>query len=393
MATLKSKLALLRGLLSRDTAYTGPAWVSLDVTRRCNTVCLGCFYHCIQPRDPSPGDPEVKDLPFELAERLSKEWVQLHTPEVILLGEGEPLLHPRYLDVIGVFKKTGLRVQSFTNGTLLDQEMAERLVDSGLDVLNVTLWAVNEAEHAYWHPGESLSYLDRRRRGLERLASAKSRKNQSSPRVNIQLPLNRNNFTNLEERVDLVLASGCEEITLGFFRDWGGQFEDRCLLPEDGESMRAGLQSARTRFEAAGIGHNVDEYLARIRWAADAWRSVPCYAGWYQSYVKVDGTVLACGHCSLVMGNLHDHPFAEIWNGPAYKEFRRQSANPEGLLSLKDRCDCANCCLWSHNVRVHRAFRWFAPLMKSRKPSQIEQDCRAHGSHGPGPPSEIIQNK
>lgn len=362
MATLKSKLALLRGLLSRDAAYTGPTWVALDMTRRCNTVCLGCFYHCIQPRDPSPGDPKVEDLPFELAERLSKELAQLHTPEVILLGEGEPLLHPRYLDVIGSFKKAGLRVQSFTNGTLVDEEMAERLVDSRLDVLNVTFWAVNEEEHAYWHPGVSLSHLDHRRRALARLASAKSRKNQRSPRINIQLPLNRNNFTNLEERVNLVLASGCEEMTFGFFRDWGGEFEDRCLLPKDGENMREGLQSAKNRFEAAGIEHNVDEYMARIRWGADAWRSVPCYAGWYQSYVKVDGTVLACGHCSLAMGNLHERPFAEIWNRPAYKEFRRLSSNPEGLLSLRDPCNCANCCLWSHNVRVHRAFRWLAPL-------------------------------
>ena len=70
----------------------------------------------------------------------------------------------------------------------------------------------------------------------------------------------------------------------------------------------------------------------------------------------------ACGPCSIVMGNLRERPFTEIWNGPAYRDFRRHSPNREGLLSLKDRCNCANCCLWRDNVRVHRTFRWFAPL-------------------------------
>jgi MoaA/NifB/PqqE/SkfB family radical SAM enzyme len=283
------------------------------------------------------------------------------------------MLHPRYLDIIRAFKREGLRVQSFTNGTLVDEEMAGGLVESGLDVLNVTFWAVNGEEHAYWHPGVSLSYLDRRHRTLERLAAAKDQRKRMNPRVNIQLPLNRNNFSNLKERVNLVLASGCEEMTFGFFRDWGGEFEDRCILPEDVETIREGLLSAKKRFEADGIEHNVDEYLARIRLGADAWRTVPCYAGWYESCVKVDGTVLACCPCSMVMGNLREDPFGEIWNGPAYRDFRRNASRPEGLLSLRDRCNCANCCLWRDNVRVHRTFRWFAPL---KSPPASPKDIR-----------------
>ena len=362
MATLKSRLALLAGLLNGERAYTGPAWLVLDVTRRCNTVCLGCYFHGDPTRGPSPGDQTVKDVPLDLVEQLTGELGRLGTAEVVLVGEGEPLLHPRHLDIIASFKKAGMKVQLFTNGTLVDEGEAESLVESGLDVLQISVWAVNAAEHAKWHPGESLSYLERRRNAPALLARARRLKNQRLPRVNIQMVLHRDNVVNLGERVDWVLASGCEEVTFGFFRDWGGRQESRCLLPQDRKAIRESLRSAKRHFESAGIRHNVDEYLERVRFGAEGWRAFPCYAGWYTTYVKVDGTVLACGHCSAVMGNLRANAFDAIWNGPVYRDFRRRSSTAEGLMSLGGSCDCSNCCNWKDNRRIHGVFRWFAPL-------------------------------
>jgi MoaA/NifB/PqqE/SkfB family radical SAM enzyme len=146
-AKLRSRVALLRGLIDGEAAYTGPVWIALDMTRRCNNVCLGCFFHCVQPREPSPGDHSITDLPLELAESLALDLARLHTPEVILAGEGESLLHPRFFEIVTCFKKAGLTVRAFTNGSLIDEAMAQKLAASGLDFLQVTFWAVNQAEH------------------------------------------------------------------------------------------------------------------------------------------------------------------------------------------------------------------------------------------------------
>jgi len=48
MSFLKNRLALLRSLIQGEVAHTGPAYVAVDVTRRCNIHCLGCFFHCTQ---------------------------------------------------------------------------------------------------------------------------------------------------------------------------------------------------------------------------------------------------------------------------------------------------------------------------------------------------------
>ena len=371
-AKLRSRAALLRGLIDGEAAYTGPAWIALDMTRRCNNVCLGCFFHCVQPREPSPGDHSITDLPLELAQRLALDLARLHTPEVILAGEGEPLLHPRFFEIVTCFKKAGLTVRAFTNGSLIDEAMAQRLAASGLDFLQVTFWAVNEAEHVAWHPGVNPDFLDRRRRGVALLREARRLAGRTTPRINLQMPLNRNSFRNIKERVELALASGCEETTFGFFRDWGGQFENQCLLPEDGEAMREDLLAARKRFDAAGVEHNIDEYLDRVQYGADAWRSFPCYAGWYEAYVKVDGTVVPCGPCNTVMGTLAERSFPEIWNGLAYKEFRRRSSDPRQLERMTGQCNCSNCCLWRDNRKVHRAWRWIAPLVRQRKRAALQ---------------------
>lgn len=255
-AKLRSRVALLRGMIDGEAAYTGPAWIALDMTRRCNYVCLSCLFHCV--------------------------------------------------------------------------------------------------------------------RGVALLKEARRRAGRTTPRINLQMPLTRNGFRNIKGRVELALASGCEETTFGFFRDYGGQFENLCLLPEDGEAMRNDLLAAREQFDAAGVEHNIDEYLDRAQHGADAWRSLPCYVGWYEAYVKVDGTVLPCCPCNMVMGALAERSFPEIWNGLAYSEFRRRSSDPRQLERMTGQCNCSNCCLWRDNRRVHRIWRCIAPLVRRKNRVAIQ---------------------
>jgi MoaA/NifB/PqqE/SkfB family radical SAM enzyme len=364
---VSNRLALLRGLLHGEAVYAGPAWVALDVTRRCNNVCLGCFFHCVQDREPSPGDHEVQELQWELVERLCCELPSLGTPEVILVGEGEPLLHPKLPDYIGALKSSGLRVQSFTNGLLL-QEVAERIVASGLDELNITFWAANHREHEAWHPGLDPANLERRISGVRDLVRARRRTGSTSPAVNLQMPLQRNTLGNLQERLSIALEAGCDRVTLGFFRDTGGRFEHLVVKPEDVAAAEPELLAMARRLEEAGIGHNLKRYLSHARRGADAWRSLPCYAGFFTSYVKVDGTVLPCGPCGLIMGRLMEESFREIWHGRRYLEFRRTAVARNGLRGLEEDCNCSNCCLVQDNLRVHRIFRWLRPFTGRPRP-------------------------
>jgi MoaA/NifB/PqqE/SkfB family radical SAM enzyme len=358
MVRLKGKFALLCGLLSGRKTFVGPAWVVLDVTRRCNSVCLGCFSHCVQERKPSPGDQRIQDLDPLLAKKLSEELREVGTSEVILLGEGEPLLHPSFFEIVTTFKTAGFRTQTLTNGILLGEHVAQRLVETRQDIVNVTFWAVNEKEHEFWHPGISIDALRQRRRGLELFLASREAARSRQPELRLRFPMHRSNIGNLKERVQLVLDSGCDAIEFGYFRDFGGKYEDQCLLPDDLTIVRESLLMAKEKFDSARISHNIEEFISWLEFGPNAWLSTACYAGWYHSSIRVDGTVTPCGHCSLVMGNAVSTSFAEIWNGSAYKAFRKRSSRMGSLAALRSTCDCVNCCNWKDNYRIHRVVRW-----------------------------------
>lgn len=354
-----------------ERAYTGPPYVTLDVIRRCNIRCLGCFFHCTQERRPMPGDPHVEMLSFDLVEKICRELPPSGTEQIILLGEGEPFLHPHLTDFIIAFKKAGLRVQTFTNGTLFHEEKIDSLLETGLDVLHVTLWAANESEHAACHPQTSMRFLEKRLRGIEMLTSRKRQRGLKLPLVNLHMPLNRSNFQNIRGREELASRVHCDSVSLGFFRDWGGRLEHLTLTPHDLESISGDLSRLQKRLSSEQIFLDVEEYLGQARLASHAWRTVPCYAGWFQSYIKVDGTLLPCSHCYFDVGNMMAQDFESIWNGRKMRQFRRGGLLMQKAQAPPPNCDCVNCCQIKDNLRIHRICKWIAPLLPKTRGSAI----------------------
>jgi len=350
MATLRQKVQLLRGLIHGEIAYGGPIYMDVDITRRCNLHCLGCLYHSSVTMKPSSSDPRVQDVPFEQIEQLCRELPRPGTTEVFLVGEGEPTLHPRLPDIVSAFKNAGCRVQLFTNGTLIDQVYAQAILKSKLDVLRVSLWANSVGEYRTCHPGVSLDHFDKTLDGVKAVADLKARQGVTHPKYN---------HASIGTRIRLAYDLGCDGVAFDTYRDWRGEFGSAALSAEQIDTVRRELKEQRKTIESLSLEHNVDRLLLKYRLGPTAWRDLPCYAGWFFTRVRVDGTVVPCGTCSLPLGNLREETFEEIWNGPRYRAFRRQASRPGGLAELARECDCGWCCYTRDNFLIHRYARWF----------------------------------
>lgn len=357
----KEKLKLLRGLFLGEIAYGGPSYIVLYITRRYNIRCRGCFFHCSQESRPLPGSRQIEDLTLAVADKICKDLQRLGTTEIFLIDEGEPFLHSDLFNFIASFKNAGLKVQAFTNGTLLDARSVEEILDSGLDGLTVTFWAVNEQEHKNCHPGVSTKFLEKRISGLELLKNAKQCKGQRLPLVTLQMPLNKYNYLNLKERMAIIRRTRCDSIALSFFRNRGGEFQNLALLPEVYCGFIKDLLKMKKELKAISVRNNIDEYMSILKLAPNYWDRIPCYVDWFQTYVTVDGTAIPCGHFYHQVGNLMDTTFKDIWNGTEMKKFRRQ-----GIKLIRENfplksCDCPNCCRTKDNLRVHHIFKWILP--------------------------------
>jgi radical SAM protein with 4Fe4S-binding SPASM domain len=63
-----------------------------------------------------------------------------------------------------------------------------------------------------------------------------------------------------------------------------------------------------------------------------------CSKPWTSFEVEHDGTVMPCCMARTACGNVTQQSIAEIWNGPAFQEFRRKMANGEWQETCRPEC-------------------------------------------------------
>lgn len=360
---LLKKIQLLRGLINGEVAYTGPFFINVDVTRRCNLACKGCQYHSSVTRKTIHKNYNVDFISLDLVEKLCTDLTNLDTHEVFLLGQGEPLLHPRIDRIISAFKKAGCLVQLFTNGTLLNESKAQMLVTSGLDVLRVSLWATNYKEYEKCYPGISPENMKKTFRGIHSVHNEKIKQAQTHPHIILTTPLNRHNWKSIKERVRLAYNLGCNGVMFDVYQDWG-EFKSDALSRDEISELCLKLSEIRADLKKLSLKHNIDEILLRYKLGETAWHYLPCYVGWFHTRIHVDGKILPCGACSISFGNLAKNSLTKIWNGPEYRSFRNKMLSSKVTSAFSPHCYCAWCCLGKSNFRVHRYFRCVDPILK-----------------------------
>lgn len=364
MANLSEKIKLLKGLLTGQFAYTGPFFVLVDITRRCNLRCLGCRFHSSQMSTSQTDFSTLPDISFDLFKKLCHELKAMDTHALILIGDGEPLLHDRIFDMVSVAKQVGFHITLVTNGTLLDRDNIQALFDSQLDILQVSLWAGSEKEYEKNYPGVPLDLFKKVVESVILMNSLKARSHLKQPCVILHHPINRHNFQNIETFLDLALATGCDGVSLSPFFTWRGALTSFALSPNEEQSLLLSLGQMKKRIKSLHLGHNIDQTRTSYQIGKRIWQNIPCYIGWIHTRIKTDGTMLPCNRCAIPMGNLKANSFQEIWNGSPYRNFRSQASTREGLASLNHQCDCEYCCFIKDNLRIHHLFKWASPFQR-----------------------------
>ncbi|MBN2416034.1 radical SAM protein [bacterium] len=283
------------------------------------------------------------------------------TREVIVSGEGEPLLHPRLFDILASLKKREMTIQLFTNGTLIDETMAAALLSSGVDTLKVSLWAGDPDEYRRCYPGVDPDNFEKTKQGIAAVTRLKTEQHAGRMQVIMTGPLNRYNFRGMEGRIALACELGCDGVAFAPYKHWSGEFAEAQLSPDDITALTRDLLVQKRRLETAGLSHNIDDLLLQYRLGEDSWNTMPCYAGWYAARIRADGEVMPCCRCYLPLGNLEASSFNEIWNGTAYRHFRTAAIRRPGLAAMQGACAC-QWCLWAvNNHHTHRLVTRLVP--------------------------------
>jgi radical SAM protein with 4Fe4S-binding SPASM domain len=146
----------------RSPAKRVPMDVSIEVTRRCPLDCLHCYNNLPM------GDQVARSQEMSLAEHcaLLDELVAAGTMWLLYSG-GEIFARKDFLDIYTEAKKRGFLITLFTNGTLINERIADHLVKYPPFSIEITLYgATRETYEALTQVRGS---FDRCMRGIDLL--------------------------------------------------------------------------------------------------------------------------------------------------------------------------------------------------------------------------------
>lgn len=109
----------------------GPVSAAIDVTYRCNYNCPYCYIGC---------SPDVirRELSREEIFNVIDELAKLNVLVLCLCG-GEPTLRRDLFDIIQYANERGIDVNMVTNGSLISDNFASKLAESGIAAVQVSL--------------------------------------------------------------------------------------------------------------------------------------------------------------------------------------------------------------------------------------------------------------
>lgn len=335
---------------------SGPV-VIWNLIRRCNLTCKHCYT--------TSADIDFKgELETDEAYAVMDDLYGFGVPMIIFSG-GEPLLRPDIFELSKYAKKKGFLTSLSTNGTLIDENNIDRIVDANYDYVGISLDGIRETHDKF-----------RQREGafeesLKGIQLCKER----GIKVGIRFTLTLDNYKELpsllavmdeydidkfylshlnysgrglrNKAADVYHSISREALELLFVRAWreikGGISRDYVTGNNDADGVFL-LQWAKQHFP-----DQVDDLAVRLRqWGGN---STGINVANIDNLGNVHPDTFWWNH---TLGNVRERPFSSIWSEPNDAFMTGLRTHPRPLKGRCGLCQYKDIC--GGNTRV-RAFQ------------------------------------
>ncbi len=359
------KLKVAAGILTRKV-LTGPIEVSVDLTCRCLTGCVMCWYWSPLLGECPTEEWANQHIDYDVLARLIEDFKKIEVKRVIFGGQGDPLLYPEILKAIDLCKKNGIEVCLITGGVYLNEEKTRAIFNLGLDHLDISLQAATDNTYSKIHPFQKEGTFERIIEQLLLLARLKKEARSIKPHVRIIHVVCNLNY---QETVGIIeLAGKINAQSIGFKRiDVIPETRNLLLNAGQLEELKIFLREAENKAASLGIKTEIDDFrkymlngLTTGVYTAQFYAKIPCYVGWHSARILASGDVVPCCNCySIVFGNINRASFIEIWNSKEYQDFRREALKTNKEFLMSKNCKCYSCIDYGPNLGIFRKLHPF----------------------------------
>lgn len=286
-----------------------PFIINVDPADICNFQCKFC----------PTGDRELMKrtdgrnhgvMDFDLYKKIIDDICKFEDKVKVirLYKDGEPLLNPHFADMIKYAKQSGCcdRVDTTTNASLLTHELSDKIIEAGLDRINISIEGVNEQQYLDFS-GYNLKYSD--------------------------LVDNIRYFYEHKTNTEMIVKTNGDILTeqqKKIFLDTFGDITDGIFIESIMDCWPTFEQKKVEVNEERGIyGQTIKEVLV-------------CPYVFYSFAINSDGTISLCfldWHRRLVIGDAKKENIVDVWNGEKLRDYQKMFLNGD----RKSHCICGDC--------------------------------------------------
>lgn len=285
-----------------------PDRLYIESTNICNLSCIMC------PTGRKEQTRKKGYMDFDLFKAIVDEmapWVQATTLHIW----GEPLLHPRLLDMIAYCRQKGLHSEISTNATLLTEERSRKILDAGLGAIYLCLDGMRP--ETYEAIRVNADY-EKTNANIRRFIELKQTGGYREPFVNLQIIEMEKTAGEINAFVEVWRLPGVDHINVKPFDSWGGQIEDINKLEPTEDPIPA------NRYACPNL--------------------------WYHTHIYWDGRIAMCDrdfNLRYDLGSVRN-PDGTVsvlknWNGPKMQKLRRLHVQND----LEHVSPCNTCTEWA----------------------------------------------
>lgn len=314
--------------------------LQIEPTTRCNYTCGFCAGRYM----------EQSDLPLQRFVAALDAYPGLQHIE--LQGEGEPLLHPQFLEMLELARARGIKVSFITNGSLLSEAAIERILDLAPEKIAVSMESADPRLFQEIRGGK----LEKVIRGLETLMARRRMRGQERPAVGLAITVMKRTRNELPAIRQLYERLGLDGgITVQSLQNMDAYSQHY------GEDLRSELLSSSEKAELLQQAKAVPVKRSSVTGFHDYllgnWRPTQRRCPWLERglYVNAQGHVTAC----CMIKDTERHALGRLGETPVAEVLSRRDAMRNDLASGRTPEPCRGCTVASFALMSRRDYAKF----------------------------------
>ncbi|MBU0792204.1 MAG: radical SAM protein [Gammaproteobacteria bacterium] len=259
-----------------------PPIIRIEPSSRCNLKCIHCPVGL--------GNIKGTDMSMDLFQKIFDELLlkQKSIKVIVLYHGGEPFLNKHITSMLYKSKQLNVKVKINSNGTIMNKEIINGIINSGLDEIEFSIDGTSPQENDYIRSGCNYNKVIA---NIKSLCNEKANRNSPVPKISI---------------------------VNGQF--WTNEYDNKLAVPK---ILQTEFEDYDINFRSYYIQRWPD--LKVEKFTIYKHQPISCMHIYNSITIRADGIVVPCCYdltSKCILGNINTDSISSIWHNKLYQELR-----------------------------------------------------------------------